>query len=402
MPSVIAGFNESQWAAESTSIVAVIPGILMGRTPNRFDVKVRVAFVALFFVLLPPLGAQDCTLCTLPDDTHAPIPNGGWSLSKQVNEVNVIFVAVQHGKFVDNLTGEDISVWDDNKRPEAILAFRAERELSLRVGIVIDTSDSVISRFAFEQSSASQFLRHVLTSEHDRMFVLGFSDHVRLAQDFTSNADLLSEAVKRLTIGGGTALYDAISAGCEKLRQQPGEIPAARVLVVLSDGQNNAGKLTLEAAVDAAQQAEVTIYAISTRYPRLPDYNFDFAGQAGNANLRRLAEQTGGRVLFPNQPRNLPDAFALIDQELRNRYAVSYRPAEFKPDGHYRKITIEAHKAGARLRVRARKGYHARFTLLPALDVEQKEHNQQHPSPEPIQPLSQVRKIGFSGFDRIP
>jgi Ca-activated chloride channel family protein len=132
----------------------------------------------------------------------------------------------------------------------------------------------------------------------------------------------------------------------------------ARVLVVLSDGQNNAGEVTLGRAIDAAQEAEVTIYTISTNYTR-SSAERDSAN-AGNANLRQLAEQTGGRVLFPASPKDVAKSFAKIEEELRSRYAVSYKPSEFTPDGHYRTIKIEARKTGEKLEIRARKGYYAR------------------------------------------
>jgi VWFA-related protein len=110
----------------------------------------------------------------------------------------------------------------------------------------------------------------------------------------------------------------------------------------------------LEGAIDAAQRAEVTIYAIST--------NWNSKRQScdlGNNNLRKLAEQTGGRVLMPSDPKAVTKAFAKIGEELRSRYAISYRPADFVSDGHYRKIKIHAHQAGEKVQIRARKGYYA-------------------------------------------
>ena len=193
----------------------------------------------------------------------------------------------------------------------------------------------------------------------DLGFVVGFSNDAKVMQDFVANPDLLADGVQRLSVGGGTALYDAVRRSCQKLLRRPERNMVARVLVVLSDGQNNAGTVTLEGAIDAAQQAEVTIYAISTNYPTNPDGSDLFAA-GGNSNLRKLAEQTGGRVLFPYTPKEVVKAFTKIDEELRSRYAVSYRPADFTSDGRYRKIKIEARKMGDKLQVRARKGYYAR------------------------------------------
>jgi Ca-activated chloride channel family protein len=165
--------------------------------------------------------------------------------------------------------------------------------------------------------------------------------------------------VDQLKPGGGTALYDAVRAACQKLRNHAEQDMVARVLVVLSDGQNDAGVVSLERAIDAAQEAEVTIYAISTNYSTsfgVPDP----AADQGNSDLRKLAEQTGGRILFPHDPKQVAKAFAKISEELRSRYAVSYKPAAFTPDGRYRTIKIEARKTGEKLEIRARKGYYAR------------------------------------------
>jgi len=226
--------------------------------------------------------------------------------------------------------------------------------------VAIDTSSSVTSRFRFEQAAASAFFHQAMNRDGDLGFVMGFENHPKLTQDFVGDPDLLSQGVERLTIGGGTALYDAVRAACQKLRNRPEQDVVARVLIVLSDGQNNAGYATLERAIDAAQEAEVTLYAISTNYSSSAG-NVDPSAQEGNSNLRKLAGHTGGRILFPGNPKEVAKAFAKISEELRSRYVVSYKPADFTPDGHYRKIKIDARKRGDKLEIRARKGYYARL-----------------------------------------
>jgi Ca-activated chloride channel family protein len=305
--------------------------------------------------------AEDCVQCATNAVPDPPVSTGEWLLTKQVNEVNVLFVAAHKGKLVGDLSRNDISVRDDNKQPAAILGFRTERDLPLRVGVAIDTSSSLTSRFRFEQAAASAFFRQAVR-DGDLGFVMGFENYPTVTQDFVGDPDLLSQGVGRLTIGGGTALYDAVRTACQKLLHRPEQDMVARVLVVLSDGQNNAGEVSLEGAIDAAQEAEVTIYAVSTnyQYPTLFREG-DSAADQGNSNLRRLAEQTGGRLLLPSSPKDVANAFVKIGEELRSRYAVSYKPADFTPDGRYRKIKIEARKTGTKLEVRARKGYRARL-----------------------------------------
>ena len=204
-------------------------------------------------------------------------------------------------KAVGDLSQKDILVRDDNKRPTAILGFRTEQALPLRVGVAIDTSNSVTSRFRFEQDAASAFFHQAVNRSSDLGFVMGFENHPTVMQDFASDPDLLSKGVDQLKPGGGTALYDAIHMACQKLRNHPEQDMVARVLVVLSDGQNNAGDVTLERAIDAAQEAEVTIYAISTNYRKYS------SGAGFGRRSRQLrapqASRTDWRAsAFPRQP----------------------------------------------------------------------------------------------------
>lgn len=311
-----------------------------------------LAFLCLALLLFGRLSFAQDLLDTAPSLR-------GFSVRKEVNEVNVLFTASHKGKPVGNLAASNIVIQDDSKPPAAVVAFRTRRELPLRVGLVIDTSDSVTSRFHFEQDAASTFLSQAVESE-DLGFALGFSDQLRLTQDFASDHGLLSKGVQRLSLGGGTALYDAILAACRKLVDRPERDTVARVLVVMSDGQNNAGKSKLDDAIGAAQEAGVTIFAVGTNYSTYSLEDKDPESEEGKKSLRKLADQTGGRALFPPDPKEVGLAFARIGDELRNRYEISYTPADFKPDGHYRKIEIIAHVSGQKLEVRARKGYLAK------------------------------------------
>jgi Ca-activated chloride channel family protein len=354
------------------------------KTHPLFQVFSRVLKIAPRYALLltglllasqltPAAYGQSCAGCTIAEALPPePVSTSEWSFSKEVNEVNLLFVATHNGRFIDDLSQNDITVLDDRKPPAAILGFRTEQELPLRVGLVIDTSSSVTSRFRFEQRGASAFLFETLRRKDDQAFVMGFSNDQKVTQDFTSNPQALSQGVQHLAIGGGTALYDAIAAGCEKLLASPEQNMVARVLVVLSDGQNNAGKTDLNTAIAVAQQAQVAIYTVSTNY----HYTLDFAqedwdAKNGNDNLRRLAEQTGGRLLTPPDAKSVGKAFAKIAEELRSRYAIAYRPADFVADGHYRKISIATRRPGEKLQIRTRKGYYAKLISFPNLASQQ-------------------------------
>jgi len=334
------------------------------RIPNRIVELERTTllfvFVAVVMLSLRPGFAQNCDQCATVPAVDSEISTSQWTFAKQVTEVNLVFLASRSGNGVPGLSKDDIAIQDDGKAPAAIVGFRNEQELPLRIAMLIDVSSSVTSRFRFEQAAAGIFLHEALQREDDLAFVMGFENHPILIQDFVHDPNLLSQGIYRLHPDGGTALYDAVRTACEKLQLRSQDGVVARVLVVLTDGQNDAGKATLEDAVDAAQQAEVTIYAISTNYSTS---NLGTAenssGEWGNNNLRRLAEQTGGRLLTPSDPKGMTKAFAKISEELRTRYSVSYTPADFITDGHYRKIKIEVRKAGQKVHIRARKGYYA-------------------------------------------
>ena len=167
--------------------------------------------------------------------------NGLVTLHARVNEVNVLFIATdKHGRFVRDLNQADFNILDDHKPPQAILNFRRETDLPLHLGLLIDISGSVGSRFSFEQEASSSFLQHSLRSGFDEAFVLGFNSHTQMAQDFTDDYSRLYWAVHRLHNGGGTALYDAIYTACkEKFLKDHSDHPVRKAIIVVSDGEDN-------------------------------------------------------------------------------------------------------------------------------------------------------------------
>ncbi len=273
------------------------------------------------------------------------------TIKKRVDEVNVLFIATdRHGKFVRNLNQGDFSILDDHKPPQSISNFRRDTDLPIELGLLLDTSGSVRSRFDFEEEAAISFLQHTLRPKFDRAFVMGFNGHSQIAQDFTDNVQLLEAGVHSLQNGGGTALYDAIyRASRDKLLKDKSDRPVRHAIVILSDGEDNQSDVSRAQAIEMAQRAEVIIYAIST----------DDSGLIlrGDKVLQQLADATGGRAFFPFKTKDIKSSFSAIEDELRSQYVVSYRPANFDADGRYRSIEIIALKKD--LQVRARKGYYA-------------------------------------------
>jgi VWFA-related protein len=272
------------------------------------------------------------------------------TIKKRVDEVDVLFIATdRHGKFVRNLNQGDFSILDDHKPVQSIVNFRRETDLPIQMGLLVDVSASVHSRFDFEKEAALGFLQNVVRPGYDKAFVVGFNKTSHLTQDFTDNVQFLSAGVRQLSGGGGTALYDAIYKACEQKLSERSDHPVRKAIIVVSDGEDNQSEVTRAQAIEMAQRSEVLIYAIST----------DDSGLIlrGDKVLEDLASATGGRAFFPFKMKDITRSFAAIEDELRSQYAVSYRPSNFDADGRYRSIEITALKKD--LQVRARRGYYA-------------------------------------------
>jgi VWFA-related protein len=272
-----------------------------------------------------------------------------------VDEVAIFFAATDHGRAITNLTASDVEIRDNNRVPENIVAFRNEAQLPLRLGLVIDSSNSVTDRFHFEQAAAAKFLKTVLTDKDDLAFVVGVNNSVLMVQDFTVDQTLTTHAIDQLAPGGGTALWDAVGYAAEKLTGHAETGPVARMLVVISDGEDNSSTNTLKEAIAKAQQGEVAVYTITTQEAT----DKDTGGAVGDRALKTLSGLTGGTSFAPGSVRGMSVSFGELQQVIRARYLVSYRPSAFERNGAYRPIDIKAEKDGHRLTVYARKGYYA-------------------------------------------
>jgi len=276
------------------------------------------------------------------------------TIRTNVSEVGVFFtVTDNHGHYVRNLKADDIKVLDDNKPPQAVRSFQSQTDLPLRLGLLIDESNSIRERFQFEQQAATEFLNQVVRRGQDRAFVLGFDTTADLAQDFTDESDKLGKAVRSFRPGGGTALFDAVYYACrDKLLNPPGRGPVRKAIILLTDGEDNQSRVTREEAIEMAQRAEVIVYAISTNISGMTSH--------GDEVLKRMAEATGGRAFFPFKFDDIASHFSDIEEELRSQYAVFYKPADFTANGQYRTIAVTADNK--KYHVRAKRGYFAPTT----------------------------------------
>ena len=272
-------------------------------------------------------------------------------IRKRVDEVNVVFtVTDKRDHFVKDLTQSDFRVIDNNK-PANIQSFSRQTNLPLRVGLLIDASNSVRDRFKFEQEAAIEFLNQIIRPPYDKAFVIGFDTTPEVTQDFTDDTQALSHGVRMLRAGGGTAMYDAIYFACRDklMNADKGLLATRRTIILLSDGEDNQSRVSREEALEMALRAEVIVYAIST--------NTSGIKLRGDKVMEHFAEETGGKAFFPFKIEDVSNAFLEISDELRSQYAISYKPADFVADGKYRKIEILADNK--KYHVRARKGYYA-------------------------------------------
>ena len=268
-----------------------------------------------------------------------------------VTRVNMLFtVTDKKGRFVTDLVKDDFQVFE-NKTPQNIAEFTAETDLPLRLGILIDTSNSIRERFKFEQEAAISFIQSVVHQGHDKAMVVSFDTSAELVADLIDDTEKLQTAIRGLRPGGGTALFDAVYFACrDKLSKDQPRHKFRRAIVIVSDGDDNQSQVTRDQALEMAQKADVVIYAISTNVVR---------GETdGDKILKYLTAETGGQAFFPFKVEDLEQSFENIANELRHQYNVFYRPEPLKTDGMYHTVDLKV-KGRKDLVVRCRKGYYA-------------------------------------------
>ena len=302
----------------------------------------------------PPRQAStaDSASSTGSDSTEALGSARDTTIRRNVNEVPVVFtVTDKHNHYVRDLNKKDFKVLDDGRPVIDIRSFRRETELPLRVGLLIDSSASVRGRFKFEQEAAIEFMNQTIRPKYDQAFVLGFDSSLEVAQEFTSNSELLSKGIRSLRPGNSTRLYDALFYACRERLNESETASVRKAIVLITDGEDNSSRSTREEAIEMALRANVIVYTISTNFP-----GYSESGKYDKV-LQRIADATGGRWFEPFQVTDVANAFAQIQADLRSQYALAYHPEDFKHDGRYRTIEIVAEHKG--LKVHSRHGYYA-------------------------------------------
>jgi Ca-activated chloride channel homolog len=349
--------------------------------------QMRRTFTSVFLALLllpltdaaqqPPADAKRQAPASTPAQSAAPkqepAQQSNETIKTTVNLVDVLFTVLnRRNKLVPELEKTDFKIWDD-KFPQEIRYFSKQSDLPLRIGMLLDTSNSIRDRIKFEQDASINFLFSVLRRNKDEAFVMTFDDEPQIVQAFTGDAGALRDQITKTRAGGGTAIYDAIYEACVKELSHPPRPPGdqpdvvRRVMILISDGEDNLSTHTRSDAVEMAQRTSVVIYSISTSTQwislsqtdpsKMGDRKYHLTD--GDKILQDLAEETGGRAFFPYHVDDLDQSFQDIGDELRNQYSIAYLPTNYVLDGRYHKIRIEVpdHKG---YQVRARRGYFAR------------------------------------------
>jgi VWFA-related protein len=291
----------------------------------------------------------------------------------QTREVPVYFVVKdKHNTLVPNLPKDAFQVFEDGK-PQSMRSFRADTDRPLTLGLMVDTSGSQTNVLPAEKEAGAQFIRQVITPK-DMAFLISFDVNVDLDKDVTADKQELIRALdkERINVGGsggvyvpgaggapipgvgegpipqprprGTLLFDAAYlAAHEKMRNEAGR----KALIFLTDGGDQGSQLNLRDAIAEAQKTDTICYVIL----------ISDSGQGNPGDMRKLAEETGGRMIdVGRNTEKLTKAFGEISEELRSQYELTYSPANIKQDGTFRRIEIKE-KDG--YKVQARKGYYA-------------------------------------------
>src|ERR1700675_4925680 len=338
-----------------------------------------LAFVAILLLPTPHSAQQPPPPAppaqSAPPNNDAQAPPAGQNptvIQSRVNLVDILFTVLNPRKqLVPDLEKADFRIFDD-KAPQEIRYFSKQTDLPLRIGMLLDTSNSIRDRLKFEQDASTNFLFSVLRHNKDEAFVMTFDDEPQVIQKFTGDAGALRDEIFKTRAGGGTAIYDAIYSAClnelSHPPRPPGDQPdvVRRVMILISDGEDNLSTHTRADAIEMAQRTSVVIYSISTSTQwislsqtdpgKMGDRKYHLTD--GDKILQELAEETGGRAFFPYHVDDLDQSFQDIGDELRNQYSIAYSPTNYVVDGRYHKIRIETpdHKG---YQVRARRGYFA-------------------------------------------
>jgi VWFA-related protein len=288
-------------------------------------------------------------------------------LNVQVTVVNVFAtVRDKHHAIISDLKQDDFKILEDGVE-QKVAFFSKELDLPITLGMLVDTSGSMTRMLPAEQDAAARFLHEVMRKKDEAM-VISFDLDVNLLADFTQDTTVLERAIRRTVINsagggtsinsgpisqpnlGGTHLYDAVYLAChDQLVSEAGR----KAIILLTDAVDEGSQLTVKDAIEAAQRTDAVIHVLL-----LSDPAFGGFGNPGPSVARKMADETGGRVIDVHNEKTLEKAFDEISSELRSQYVLGYYPTNAKRDGTFRKIQVQL-PTHDEAKILARRGYYA-------------------------------------------
>ena len=330
---------------------------------------------ALAIALSLPAAGQNSTAPAA--NSNAPSQDQSVETLKVNVEVVQLFFNVKdkHGALIPNLNKENFDLFEDGQ-PQTIKYFKAESDLPLTLGILLDTSGSQLRVLDMEKTVGGYFLESILRPK-DEAFVISFGTDIELLQDFTNSVSRLRHALNdaSMNAGGvgcaggpigpqgpipcpstgqrGTALYDAVYlASHDEFSHEVGR----KAMILLTDGEDEGSRLKIKDAIEAAQKADAICYVLLIADRGF--YGMGGFGYSGDTAMKKLTQETGGRVIeVGNKIEKLRQAFDQISQELRSQYNAGYVPINTARDGSFRKVEIKPKQGD--YKIQARSGYYA-------------------------------------------
>lgn len=277
---------------------------------------------------------------------------GGYTLSRDVEEVVLnATVLDDHQRLVSSLKKDDFKVFEDGV-PQSITSLQRQ-DIPVSIGLLVDNSGSMRSKRQAVNQSAVDMVR--ASNQDDETFVVNFADEAYIDQDFTSDLNRLRDGLSHIDSKGGTALYDAIIASADYMAKNAKK--AKEVLLIITDGEDNASGTNLEETVRRIQDLQgPVVYSIGLL--------FDEGGGGGRESrrarraLQLLSDQTGGLAFFPKNLGQVDEIAAEVARDIRNQYTIGYHSTKPASQGGYRVVKVDAHANGySKLTVRTRPGY---------------------------------------------
>jgi Ca-activated chloride channel homolog len=279
--------------------------------------------------------------------------NTVYTLHENVDEVLLNCTVVdEHGHLVDDLSQGAFRVWEDNV-PQTIASFQ-HQDVPVSIGILVDNSGSMRDKRAAVNDAALDLIRH--SNPRDSAFVVNFSEKAYLDQGFTSNISDLEKGLSHYDARGMTAMYDAVAAAADELsRHAKG---TKQVLLIITDGADNASRLTLDKAVRRVQQlGGPVVFSIGLLY----DADSKQEAERARDDLQKLSDETGGIAYFPESLREVDEIANEVARVIRNQYTLGYHSTKAANLGGYRTVRVEAlGTKHAKLTVKTRNGYYPR------------------------------------------